>query len=1045
MRNIFSGLYWIVLISFLMLVCLLALLMGTPGGTSFLVQKSTELSGQKIYVSNLEGTFLSGLKAGNIIIANDNLNLQLQDVEFEASFSALLKKEFHIKELKARLINVKLPAHEETKEDKPESKKLPELSSPLKVNFDSLEVGKLTIKTDGNPMVYSDIKISGSMYQSMLKINHLHSNFQTYSVDASGNFTFSQPFPLTLQADLADKNGSTLHARIYGGLEHYQLIAAANINHPSVPRFTAKLRSKGSLNHLNVDQLIIQALDNTLTIAGKIDWQEKLQIKTEFSAQDFNPGTIVAELPGNISLTGKASLIDQTLETQLKATGQLRGASLELETDLSLRNNVTNIRSARVSLGKNIATLKGRVSSKQADDIVFNIDAPDLSTFYPEVGGKLFAAGRLQGQWEKIEVESKIKGESIFFNTHHVKSLDLNIQPSNTPGEYKLNFLANTITSGEHSLESLSIKGDGNQKHQNIQFNLQGGPFKSRVGANISGQLESKTGMWRGELNQLHFSAADLPDYYQEQPSDIILSKSRQKISAFCLQGPTEKLCLDGDINLGKKSIINVNLKRLPLNRFSSWLPLSKKLTEHLSSNLKITGDNQHWQLDAWGELDSRNRMNALLSFNEEQKTIAGNVAAKFNKLQWINLFTEKINQPKGRLNANINLTGIIPHPQLSGTIKLEEGEARVPFNGTEINNASMLIDFQPDQIAKLSGELQSGDGNITITGETRWSAAPRWNADIHLKGVNFLAANLPVAEVDISPDLHIKGSEKGINVSGTVSIPKADIRIEDLPDKTIKVSPDEYIIGDLMIEPQQPAASPLLDVNADINIRLGTRVDLRGFGLDTGIEGRLKLRERPGRPTSGDGTLTMVDGKYSAFGKELIIEHGTLYFNGPLDTPRINLRVINPIEGIKVGLAISGTPRQPKSRIFSTPSMSETEALSYLLTGKPLNATGDSESGLLVNAAAKLGMKKSANRINNIRAKAGFDTLQLEAGDDLTESKLVVGKYLSARLYLEYVTQLFANTEVFSLRYEFSNKFHLEAESSDESQALDFIYQFEK
>ena len=124
---------------------------------------------------------------------------------------------------------------------------------------------------------------------------------------------------------------------------------------------------------------------------------------------------------------------------------------------------------------------------------------------------------------------------------------------------------------------------------------------------------------------------------------------------------------------------------------------------------------------------------------------------------------------------------------------------------------------------------------------------------------------------------------------------------------------------------------------------------------------------------------------------------------------------------------------------------MSETEALSYLLTGKPLNATGDSESGMLVNAAAKLGMKKSAHRINEIRAKAGFDTLQLESGDDLTESELIIGKYLSARLYLEYVTKLFASSEVFTLRYEFSNKLYLEAESGAESQALDLIYQFER
>jgi len=102
-RHIFSGLYWVLLVAFLLVVCLLALLLGTPKGTLFLVQKSTELSGQNISVDNLEGTFLRGLKAGSITIVNNSMDLQLDDIKFEPSFSTLLNKEIHIKELKASL------------------------------------------------------------------------------------------------------------------------------------------------------------------------------------------------------------------------------------------------------------------------------------------------------------------------------------------------------------------------------------------------------------------------------------------------------------------------------------------------------------------------------------------------------------------------------------------------------------------------------------------------------------------------------------------------------------------------------------------------------------------------------------------------------------------------------------------------------------------------------------------------------------------------------------------------------------------------------
>lgn len=1010
-----------------------------------MVQKSTEFSGQRIYVSNLNGTILSGLKAGKIIFTNDSLDLELQEVEFIPSFNALLKKEFHIKKLAAGLISVNLPVQKEAPKEKPQAMELPEFSSPLKVLIDSLEIDTLTVQTGDKPMVYSDIRLSGSLHQSKLKINHLHSRFQTYSLDAVGNFSFAQPFPLSVQADLADDNGSVLHAQIVGKVEQYQLIGAANVNTPSFPPLAIQLRSNGDLDHLDINQLTAQTLDSTLTITGKMSWKDGLRIDTAFSAQDINPGKIVTELPGNISLMGTASLIDKIIETHFEATGQLRGAPLDLETELSLHDTIANIRSAQISLGKNVATLKGLVSPEQANDIVYSIDASDLSTLYPGLGGKLAAKGRLKGQWKKIEVESKMKGENLFFTTHHIKSLDLDIQPSSILGEYKLNFLANNIVSGEQSIESFSIHGEGNQKKQNLKISLQGGPYGTKLGANLSGQLNNKRRIWKGELNQLHISAEDLPNYHQEQTTKLTLSKENQKISEFCLKGPTEIVCLDGDINLGKKSIIHADLKQLPLKRLTPWIPFSKSLPEHASSELKITGNNKHWQLEASGELDPNNRIESLISFHQDKNTVSGNTIAQFDKLQWINLFTEVVDQPKGRLNANISLAGTVTQPNFLGTIKLEEAKARVPITGTEITHTNILVELQPKQTAILSGTLKSGGGIVTLRGETHWPEAPHWNTNIHFSGRNFLATDLPVARVNISPNINVKGNEKGIDVSGTLSIPNADIRIEDLPDNTLKTSPDEEIIGEPSIKPQQTANPSILAVNTDINIRLGTEINLQGFGLDTGIEGALKLRGRSGKPINTDGSLNMVDGKYSAYGKELTIEQGELYFNGPLDEPRMNLRVINPIDDIKVGLAITGSPQQPESQLFSTPPMSDTEALSYLLTGKPIGAAGESESGMLLNAASKLGMKKSANRINEIRAKAGFDTLKLEAGDDLTESELVVGKYLSARLYFEYVTQLFANSEVFSLRYEFSKKLHLEAESSAESQALNLIYQFEK
>jgi translocation and assembly module TamB len=538
-------------------------------------------------------------------------------------------------------------------------------------------------------------------------------------------------------------------------------------------------------------------------------------------------------------------------------------------------------------------------------------------------------------------------------------------------------------------------------------------------------------------------TAEDLPEYRQTQPASITLSKIRQQLSELCLQGPTENLCLEGDINLATDSHLNARLKQLPLKRLSPWWPIADNLAEKLSSEFKITAHEGRWRANLRGDLDANNHFEADALLHPTQKTLAGNITANFDKLEWVNLFTELIDQPSGNLQAKLALAGSIRQPEVTGTIKLDRAKAGIPMAGTEISDIGLLVDLQPGHIANLSAELKSGEGNITLNGAAHWPELPRWNADIHISGRQFLAADLPVAQVNISPDLFLKGNEKGINISGDLSIPKANITLNELANSAINTSVDETIIGETQHEPELTSTTPLLDVNADINLRLGSEVNLRGYGIDTGIEGKIKLRERTGKPISGDGTLKLVDGTYKAYGRDLKVEQGELYFNGPLDTPQINLRVINPIKDITVGLAISGTPQQPESRLFSTPPMAQTEALSYLLTGRPPGA--GSESGMLVNAAAKLGLKQGAGRIEKLRTRAKFDTLQVDAGQDITESELVVGKYLSSRLYLEYVTKLFTDAEVFSLRYEFSDKLHLEAESGAASQALDLIYQFEK
>jgi translocation and assembly module TamB len=1027
----------------------MTILLGTPKGTAFLIHKGAEISGKKVAISGIKGTLFKGISADKITYRHDGFEVQLTKIVLKPLLHDLISRKLHIHKLKANTVFLRVPSHKKSSNDAPSLEKLPEFSPPFSIQVDLLEVNQLNIQSGSKIQTYADILTSGSLQKSTLNIDHLHFRINTNNADASGYITFHRPFPLSFQIDLSDQYDSTVHARLDGKVAQYQLIAAATNNRPSLPSFTAQIKSAGDITHLSIEQCAVHLLDGNLMLSGDIDWKNKLQINTTFSAQGINPGKLVSELPGKISLKGKASLIHQTVKTRFNASGQLRGMPLTFQSDLSLHSNNADIHNAQISLGDNIATIKGRVSHEQADNIRYRINAVNLSTLYPGLSGKLTGTGRLHGQWQNLMIVSRLKGESLSLMSQYIETLTMNIQPSKKPTESKLDFQAENIRTGGQSIQSLSVKGLGGLKRHSLRLALKDGPYGAALNANLNGQLDTAKVIWRSQLEKLRVSIPSVAEYHQEQPTTLLLSKTKQRFSKLCLKGPIERLCMNGNIDSQGNSLIKGSLQQLPLKRLKKWIPHSHNLTEHLTSDFRITGHNPLWELNSRNKLDTHNYVDAQLRFERTKKMVEGKIMAKFDKLQWINLFTETINQPQGQVNADIDISGPTVQPELIGSIRLKEAKARIPASGTELTDANLLINLQAGQTAHLSGGITSGKGIINLNGSAAWSQLPHWNADLAITGYAFQAINLPTTRVNASPDIHIRADETGANISGTLSIPNADISLKNLSDNAIKPSTDEVISDKPVTKPKSTTTAPKLTINSDINVRLGTEVNLRGFGLDTRMEGALKLRERPNEPINGDGTLTMVDGKYKALGQELVIERGALYFNGPLDAPRMDLRVINPtqnsIKNIKVGLSISGPLQQPESHLFSTPPMPETEALAYLLTGKPFGATGESESGLLLNAAAKLGMKKSAGRINQVRAKAGLDTLQLATNNDLTESQLVVGKYLSSRLYLEYITKLFTDSEIFSLRYEFTDKLHLEAESGAKSQALDLIYQFEK
>jgi len=301
-----------------------------------------------------------------------------------------------------------------------------------------------------------------------------------------------------------------------------------------------------------------------------------------------------------------------------------------------------------------------------------------------------------------------------------------------------------------------------------------------------------------------------------------------------------------------------------------------------------------------------------------------------------------------------------------------------------------------------------------------------------------------------ISPNLTIVQDAKGMNVGGKLNVDMADIDVERLPGAgATKASPDVVVIDDK----QREAAEESAPITADIRVDLGNKVHLVGFGIDGRITGQLDVRERPGRATTGQGQIG-VDGTYKAYGQDLRIEQGQLLFaSTPIDNPGLNIRAartLNPNatvdEGQKVGLYVSGTARRPILTVFSNPVMEQSDALSYLVTGKPLSQVKGGEGNMVGAAAQALGSAAGDLLAKSVGTKIGVDDIGVSNNDALGgTSAFTVGKYLSPRLYLSYGVGLFDPGQVITLRYLFSHRWNFEAQNATDFSRASLNYRLER
>jgi translocation and assembly module TamB len=288
-----------------------------------------------------------------------------------------------------------------------------------------------------------------------------------------------------------------------------------------------------------------------------------------------------------------------------------------------------------------------------------------------------------------------------------------------------------------------------------------------------------------------------------------------------------------------------------------------------------------------------------------------------------------------------------------------------------------------------------------------------------------------------VSPTLKILFAEGKGTLSGTVSVPKAIMTLQELPENAVTTSPDEVILGEAKV-PETAAVETHIDT--DIAVELGKQVRFSGQGLDTYLQGHLRIVTSDGK-IAMNGNVDLNKATYKRFGQDLTVRKGRFLFNGPVDNPWLDVEAIRLSKSKQVTavLSLSGTLQKPKTLISSEPSLPEADALAYLITGGSLSQVSKSQGDRVASAALSYG----AGQVSWVAGKLGIDELALEEGETLQDTLVTVGQYLTPDFYVGTKVGLFNKQAVLVLKHKLTDKINLETQTGT-SKRVKLNYEFD-
>ena len=398
----------------------------------------------------------------------------------------------------------------------------------------------------------------------------------------------------------------------------------------------------------------------------------------------------------------------------------------------------------------------------------------------------------------------------------------------------------------------------------------------------------------------------------------------------------------------------------------------------------------------------------------------------------------------------SLNGSGTIAAPQLNGDITGDKLVVSWVDQGIKLRNGQLQAHLTGDQLQLQKLAFDGAEGRAQADGWIRY-AGNEATMQLKLSADKLEVLSRPDRILVLSGQSTLTRDAKHFQLDGKFRADRANIELAGADTPTL--SDDVVIIGKNAAPQKAPQGMPL---NVDVEADLGDDFTLKGKGLEAELAGALRIRIADRRPPRVTGSVRVTSGTYAAYGQKLTIDRGVINFTGAYDNPGLNiLAVRRRPEGealsetnVEAGVEVRGTALAPQAKLVSTPAVSDSDKLAWLVLGHGIDNTAGNEMALLGTAAGALfggaGQGKLANALGvdelGVSQVAGTGAAGSGSATGLQNTVVTVGKRISSRAYLSFEQGAGTATSLVKLKYKLNPRITLQFQTGTNN-ALDVLY----